>query len=241
MEYSSFASCYDVLMKNAEYEKRAEYMLSLFSEFDRAPTLLLDLACGTGGFTAEFLKHGIDVIGADPSAEMLEIAAKKLPNALFLQQSAEELNLFGTVDGAVCCMDSVNHITDIRRVKKAFSRVSLFLEPQRLFVFDVNTVYKHKSLLADNAYVIEEDNVFCSWQNSTVGNLTDIMLDFFVEDNGVYIRSSDFFSERAYTVEQLEKALCETGFRVEAVFGDMTHKKPKKKEERIYFVARKVF
>lgn len=241
MEYSSFASCYDVLMKNAEYEKRAEYMLSLFSEFDRAPTLLLDLACGTGGFTAEFLKRGIDVIGADPSAEMLEIAAKKLPNALFLQQSAEELNLFGTVDGAVCCMDSVNHITDIRRVKKAFSRVSLFLEPQRLFVFDVNTVYKHKSLLADNAYVIEEDNVFCSWQNSTVGNLTDIMLDFFVEDNGVYIRSSDFFSERAYTVEQLEKALCETGFRVEAVFGDMTHTKPKKKEERIYFVARKVF
>lgn len=241
MEYSSFASCYDVLMKNAEYEKRAEYMLSLFSEFDRAPTLLLDLACGTGGFTAEFLKRGIDVIGADPSAEMLEIAAKKLPNALFLQQSAEELNLFGTVDGAVCCMDSVNHITDIRRVKKAFSRVSLFLEPQRLFVFDVNTVYKHKSLLADNAYVIEEDNVFCSWQNSTVGNLTDIMLDFFVEDNGVYIRSSDFFSERAYTVEQLEKALGETGFRVEAVFGDMTHTKPKKKEERIYFVARKVF
>ncbi len=241
MGYEAFANFYDQLMQNADYKKRTEYLLSIFRRFDKIPTLLLDLACGTGGFTEQFLKHGIDVIGVDASEDMLNNARERLPQCLLLNQRAEALDLYGTVDGAVCLMDSLNHITDYNDLKKAIARTALFLESERLFVFDLNTEYKHREILADNCFVIEQDGVFCAWQNSTDSNLTtEITLDFFIEQNGAYIRESDEFFERAYSKEQIEEALLDAGLELVAVFDDMTFDEPKTTSERLYYVARKI-
>ena len=131
MSYEAFASVYDVLMQDVDYKKRTEYLLKIFDRYDRKPTLLLDLACGTGSFAKEMLERGVDVIGVDASEEMLNIARENLPKCLLLNQRAEELDLYGTVDGAVCCLDSVNHITCYKKLQKAFKRLSLFLEKCR--------------------------------------------------------------------------------------------------------------
>ena len=241
MGYEAFSNVYDQLMQNVNYNKRTEYLLRIFKRFDKTPTLLLDLACGTGGFTEQFLKHGIDVIGVDASEDMLNVARERLPQCLLLNQRAEELDLYGTVDGAVCLMDSLNHITDYKDFKNAIARTALFLESGRLFVFDLNTEYKHKEILADNCFVIEQDGVFCAWQNSTNSKLkTDIMLDFFIEENGSYVRESDEFSERAYSSEHIESALREAGLELVAVFDDMTFNEPKSTSERLYYVTKKI-
>ena len=49
--YENFAAYYDKLNENVGYESRTEYICSLFNKFDKMPSLLLDLACGTGGFS----------------------------------------------------------------------------------------------------------------------------------------------------------------------------------------------
>ena len=241
MPYNHFAEYYDKLMQNVNYNKRANYVLSLFEKFDRKPTLLLDLACGTGEFSKRFSNMGIDVIGVDPSIEMLNIARQKLPNSLFLSQKAEELDLFGTVDGAVCLMDSLNHIINYNDFSKAIKNVALFLEKDRLFIFDVNTEYKHNELLSDNTFVIEDDNVFCTWQNYTEqNNLTEITLDFFeITKDGKYDRYCDEFSERAYSHNEILKALEKAKLELVSVFGDLTNNEPTKTEERVFYITRK--
>lgn len=244
--YSQFADFYDLLMSDVDYTARTAYLLKLFKKHGKNPTLLLDLACGTGAFSNEFARKNIEVIGVDASQEMLSCArensAKTGTDVLFLCQKAEELNLYGTVDGAVCCMDSVNHITDEKALKAAFQKVSLFLEKDCLFIFDVNTVYKHKEVLANNTFVIEEENLYCVWQNffKEKNLITDISLDFFVEENGVYERFSEDFSERAYTDEQLVSWLINCGFCVEAIYDDMTENEPNEFSERKIFVAKKI-
>lgn len=243
--YSAFAAVYDRLMFDVDYKKRADYLAGLFKKHDRMPKLMLDVACGTGGFSNEFAKMGIEVIGTDMSEEMLAAArnnsAECGTEVLFLCQKAEELDLYGTVDGAICCLDSLNHITDYKTLCTAISRVSLFLEKKRLFIFDVNTVFKHKNILADNTYVIEEDGVYCVWQNETDPEtlITDIMLDFFTEENGVYLRSGEEFSERAYTSEELENAISAAGLETVAVYADMTEKPLSPDTERAIYVTRK--
>ena len=243
--YSQFALVYDKLMQDVDYKGRTSYLLKLFEKFGKTPTLLLDVACGTGGFSNQFALKGIEVIGVDMSEEMLlaarENSAALATDVLFLCQKAEELDLYGTVDGAICCLDSVNHITDIKKLKKAFERVSLFLEENSLFIFDVNTLYKHEHILADNTFVIEEDDVFCVWQNEyDEKNLsTDITLDFFISDGEKYERFSEEFSEKAYTDDQLKELLEESGFTLEAVYGDMTELEPDENCERAIFIARK--
>ena len=79
------------------------------------------------------------------------------------------------------------------------------------------------------------------WQNSPRENdIVDISLDFFEEENGVYYRSSESFSERAYSDEQIREMLESAGFKVEAVYGDLTFDEPKKNEQRAIYVAKMV-
>ncbi len=247
MSYEKFASFYDALQTDVDYDARTEYLTEIFKKYDRLPTLLLDVACGTGGFSLCFAEKGIDVIGADPSPDMLGVAREKFANAgkdlLLLCQSAEDLDLYGTVDGAVCCLDSLNHIIDADEFKRSLARIALFLEPQRLFVFDVNTEFKHKNVLSGSTFATETDKVFCIWQNSECDEdgIVDISLDFFQKlDDGKYQRSSEDFSERAYCSEYIEKCIVDAGLETVAVLGDMSFDAPKETAQRIYYVTRRV-
>ena len=245
--YKDFALFYDRFTTDVDYQARTDYLCKIFKKYDRMPTLLLDMACGTGNFSREFAKCGVSVIGVDVSADMLAVAKGKNTadntDILYLCQSAEELELYGTVDGAVCCLDSINHITDYKKLQKAFKKISLFLEKDRLFIFDVNTLYKHKNVLGNNTFVLEDMDVFCVWQNEydSRKNTTYINIDFFKKDaNNKYDRYFESFAERAYTDEQLIKALTTAGLKVEAVLGENTFKAPNKTAERKIFVTRKV-
>ncbi len=242
MSYNAFSEFYDELMADAKYSERTEYILNLFKKFGGTPTLLLDLGCGSGEFTARFSKMGIETIGADPSEDMLNIARQKLPGGLFLNQSGEELDLYGTVDGAVSLMDSLNHITDYKELCRTISRVSLFLEPERLFIFDLNTEYKHREILGNNAFVFETEKLMCCWQNFTDEALkTDIYLDFFAENSdGLYRRESDEFSEKAYSPAEMEEALKNAGLEILAIYDDLSENPPKDNSERVYYITKKV-
>ena len=243
--YSEFAWVYDALMQDADYAARSRYLLSLFERFDRKPTLLLDLACGTGGFSNEMSAQGISVIGVDISPEMLSVAressAEQGQDILYLCQDASELDLYGTVDGAICCLDSLNHITDYEKFKAAIARVSLFLEPGRLFIFDMNTAYKHECVLGNRTIVKETDEVFCVWQNEykREERTTEISLDFFQEEDGAYYRSSEQFCERAYTDDEIATAISEAGLDLVVVFEEMTDTAPKDTTERAVYITRK--
>lgn len=246
MEYDIFSRFYDSLIGDVNYESSADFLCRVFEKYDRLPTLLLDVGCGTGGFSLCFAQKGIETIGADPSVLMLEIAQQKAKeknlDILFLNQSGQELDLYGTVDGVVACLDTVNHVTEKRELTKFFKKVSLFLEKDRLFVFDANTIYKHEAVLADNCFVFEKENVYCVWQNfyDKKSKITDISLDFFVNESDKYIREHEEFCERAYSDNELTKMLNKSGFKVLDILGENSFGKPKKTEERQIFVCRKV-
>ena len=67
--YCDFAYVYDILMQDVDYKARTEYLLKLFKKYGKKPTLLLDLACGTGSLSVEFSKMGFEVIGTDASPD----------------------------------------------------------------------------------------------------------------------------------------------------------------------------
>ena len=127
--YGLFSSFYDRLMSDMDYEGRAAYLLSLFARFrpEKPPDTLLDLACGSGGLSLPLAARGIDVIGVDGSDEMLARAREKADQAgmslLLLCQDMRELDLYGTVDGAVCVLDSLNHLCRTDDLAEAFRRL----------------------------------------------------------------------------------------------------------------------
>ncbi len=237
--YGFFAQVYDSLTKNVEYEKRAEYIFSLLKRNGTDSGIMLDLACGTGSLSKYFSDYGFDMILVDNSPDMLAEAKKKNPGALILCQDMTELDLYGTIDCAVCSLDSINHLTRISDVRKTFNKVSLFMNPGGVFVFDVNTVYKHRNILADNVFVYETDSSYCVWQNS-LNKKTDevsITLDIFTPENNLYKRHTESFGERAYDIGDIKKWLEYSGFGIRDIFGELTYEKAKADDQRVYFTA----
>ena len=241
--YDIFARYYDALTANVDYAGRAAYLAELLQRLGHAPGLTLDLACGTGSLTLELHKLGFDVYGVDGSIAMLSEAKDKAydldADVLFLYQKMQDLDLYGTVDTVVCSLDSINHLPGAEQVLETFKRVAFFMNDDGWFIFDVNTPYKHESVLGGNTFVYDLTDVYCVWQNkyNPQNKSVTISLDFFEKMGKTYTRSSERFAEQVYAPEEITAMLVEAGFDRIQVFGDMSFDAPKPDEQRLIFAA----
>lgn len=247
MSYGIFSEFYDALTANVSYDTVAQVLSSLLTRYGKGRGLLLDLASGTGSVSVRLAEKGYEVIGVDLSPEMLSEAQNKAysagQNILFLCQDMTKLDLYGTVDAAVCTLDGLCHLPDEESVSAALGKVSLFMNPGGVFLFDVNSVYKHRAVLGNNTFVYDTDEVYCVWQNTLLsdGVTVQMDLDFFepVSDAGDYVRQSERFTERAYPRETLEAMLKKAGFTVLDVFDGYSEKPAHNTSERLLFAVRK--
>ncbi len=247
MSYSSFAEVYDSLTINVDYKRRAEYIASILNDFNIADGLLLDLACGTGSLSIEFSKMGYEVIATDASPEMLMQAQEKAydreQSIMFLCQRMEETDLYGTVRAIVCALDSINHLESLEQLNKTFSVLKNFIDDGGIMIFDVNTLYKHQSVLANNTFIYDEKEVYCVWQNRLLNDnrTVNINLDFFIKRDDVYQRFNENFCETAFTDEEITAACEQNGFKVVKRYSDLSCGAPKEDTERTYYVIRREY
>lgn len=247
MSYGIFSEFYDALTANVSYDTVAQVLSSLLTRYGKGRGLLLDLACGTGSVSVRLAEKGYEVIGVDLSPEMLSEAQNKAysagQNILFLCQDMTKLDLYGTVDAAVCTLDGLCHLPDEDSLSATLQKVSLFMNPGGVFLFDVNSVYKHRAVLGNNTFVYDTDDVYCVWQNTLLsdGVTVQMDLDFFepISDAGDYVRQSERFTERAYPRETLEAMLKKAGFTVLDVFDGYSEKPAHDTSERLLFAVRK--
>lgn len=245
--YHSFSNFYDMLTKNISYRNRAEYFDMLIKMHGGKKNILLDLACGTGSLSEALSGMGYDVIGVDSSEEMLNAALdKKLEsgcNIQYLCQDMTDLDMFGTIDVTICALDSLNHLPDLAAIERTVQRVSLFCEPSGLFIFDINTPYKHRNILGNNTFVYDIDEVYCVWQNiyHTTDNRVDMSLDFFERrEDGSYLRYDDSFSEIAFDGSIIDGLLMRNGFEIAAKYDYDTVLPPRADSEKLVYAARKI-
>jgi len=242
--YSHFAEVYDKLTSNIPYRKRGEYFNAIIKQNRKPEGILVDLACGTGSLSEVMADLGYDVIGVDSSGEMLCEAMNKRYDSgkdiMYLNQDMTKLDLYGTMDICICALDSINHICDIKKVATIFEKVSLFLHPEGLFIFDVNTVYKHQNVLANNIFVYDYDEVYCVWQNALEeNNIVDITLDLFSKnEDGSYNKYCEQFNERAYTHDEILGFINNTNLELVDFYAEDTFDKPIETTERIIYVVK---
>ncbi len=245
--YDFLAGCYDRLTYDVHYSVWADYIEKHFAKRPLPGKTVLDLACGTGSLTRELALRGYEMIGVDQSPEMLAEAAEKnrgiAPVApIFLCQPMEHLDLYGTIDACVCCLDSVNYVTEPKKLAQAFARVHLFLMPGGLFLFDINTPEKLESL-DGQVFLDETEDTYCVWRAefSHRSRICSYFMDLFRldEKTGQWNRGEELHRERAYTTAELTAMLEEAGFHEIKLFGELKMRPPKPSEMRIFFTARK--
>lgn len=242
--YSALAPYYDEFNRDVPYDGILRFYKRLFARAGVSPRLVLDLACGTGSMSIRLAAAGYEVIAADASSQMLSIAyARPVPPdavaPVYLCQRMERLDLYGTVDAAVCCLDGVGYVTNPATLARAFSRVRLFMNPGGVFIFDVNSAYRLRHL-NEEAFTRECDRAFCVYQ-ADFSEKTQVLtytLDLFEREGRLYRRSTEYHRERAYEAQTLTDMLLEAGFSSVEQFGDCREAPPEPEEGRIFFLAK---
>lgn len=243
--YTAVAALYDRLNGPEIYERFASRICRVLRQKGIGEGLVLELACGTGTLARALSLAGYEMICCDSSVEMLSVAREKCQDLpvppVFICQDMRQLDLYGTVRAAVCCLDSLNYLTDMESLRAAVEGVSLFLEPGGVFVFDVKSRDMFKQM-AGQCSVYEDDDCYCAWQYGFDGrsgrgeHLVDI---FFRQEDGSYVRHQELHEQRAYSRAQLERVLEEAGFALEGVYQDLSFRRATTEQGRLLFAARK--
>lgn len=248
--YTSFAAVYDLFMDNIPYEEWSRYLISLLKERGVNDGLVLDLGCGTGSLTELLAASGYDMIGVDNAEDMLEIAMeKKLESGrdiLYLLQDMREFELYGTVAAVVSICDSMNYILEYEELVQVFSLVNNYLDPNGVFIFDLNTEYKYRNILGESTIAENREESSFIWDNyfDEESRINEYDLTLFIQEGGktgeapLYRKYEETHYQRAYSMEEVKQALEEAGMVFEACYDAFTKDAPRPDSDRIYIVAR---
>ena len=240
-QYNDFAYIYDRLMRqDIDYGRWCDYIENLFAAYDSTPDTICELACGTGNITAGLAARGYDVTGVDLSADMLAVAAEKLPGTRLMCTDMSRFRAAERYDAFLCMIDGINYVIVPEALRNTFKNVKEGLAEGGVFIFDISTRYKLQNILGNETYIHSEYDIFYSWQNEYYAkyNLSDMLLNFFVREGDTYRRFEERHLQRGWSEAQLRKMLKNAGFTKVDVYDELTQDAPHTESERIVFVCR---
>ena len=223
MAYNEFAYFYDEFNGEADYDALYAHIHAKLKEHGIHDGILADLGCGTGELTLMLTQAGYDMIGIDQSEEMLCVVRDKAEQLglsgklLLLRQDLLKLDLYGTIRAAVSTFDTFNHIPDL---DTAIANAGFFMEKGGVFLFDMNTPYKHRNVLGDNRRV-------------------EITVDIDYHETGEHFHEQ--FCEYTYDLGTIRTALEKHGFALESVCDGETFGPLTEESQRYFFCAVKQY
>ena len=243
--YGEFARVYDMFQDNVDYEAWGRWLKQQLASRGITDGLVLELGCGTGTMTELLAEAGYDMIGVDNSEEMLAEAMEKRVESghdiLYLLQNMQEFELYGTVRAVVSVCDSMNYITEEEDLEHVFSLVNNYLDPQGIFLFDMNTIYKYQTMIGDTTIAENRDEGSFIWENSydeeTGINTYELTL-FIPREDGLYEKDEELHYQRAYSLEKIRELIEKAGLTFVAVYDAYTLDPPREDSERLTFVVR---
>lgn len=240
--YRDFARVYDEFMDQTPYDEWLLNILNIFKEYKiDKDAQVLDLGCGTGKMARKLAREGYQVTAVDNSMDMLEIAASEEDDhILYVLQDMVSLELPQQVDAAVSICDCMNYILEEEDLKEAFRRVREFLKEDGVFVFDMNSHYKYKEILACNTLAEDREDASFIWDNfyDEEERINEYQLSLFIQnEQGTYNKYEELHLQKAYEQEEVVSFLYEAGFSSVCVLDAETMDEVKEDTQRLYYIA----
>lgn len=241
-EFTVIPKFYDELMSRVPYKTWVRYIQEILDRLKYKPKTVLELACGTGTVSMLLEDLGYQVQGVDCSEGMICEAKNKASQrgykAQFFVENLVNLDLEEkNFDLEVCLFDSLNYILNPSDLQEALNRAARHLHAGGYFIFDINTVYA----LAAELFTQEDLNPDAEpqyiWKSrfDPESRISEVNMDFHY--HGKDYKETHY--ERAYELDEIEWMLKKAGFHVEAIYDAYSFRKPFKRSDRVFFVARR--
>lgn len=119
VNYDTIAEVYDRRYERSDYST----ILRLLLDFVRGGKRLLEIGCGTGQWLSELTKAGYDVVGLDPSRNMLKTATEKSRQPELILGCAESVPFGTSTIDRLFCINALHHFSQKERFMTEARRV----------------------------------------------------------------------------------------------------------------------
>ena len=237
--YVHLAEWFEYLNDDCGYEKWSQYLIAKLRPFSLQTGL--DVGCGGGWFTREFVRAGYSMTGMDVSAEMLNFAQEKA-----FKEGARGEYLLGDIssfrspkkyDFVTAINDCVNYLPK-NKLNAAFSCVKKALKKGGIFLFDVSSPRKFREKIANTVSMDDRDDVtYISFNKEETDGVTMDVTLFVKRPDGAYERLDETHRQFLYEKDEIVSALQANGFAVLQVEGHLGE--DVETSDRICFLAQK--
>lgn len=199
--------------------------------------LIVDLGCGSGLLAKILVQAQYRVLGIDISADMLEIAQSRVPEAEFQVASLFSVEI-PPCNAVTSIGECFNYLFDAdrntARLSHLFRRIHHALVPGGLLIFDVLEPGSIES--GTERGFTEGDGWIVLVEKEETGDVLTRRIITFRQAGEFYQRDEEIHRQQLYRPGELVRALEEVGFQVQTMrhYGDFSLPKA-----RIAFVARK--
>lgn len=224
--YKNFAEYYDKIYDNVDYKGESEFIKWAVDKHKICPNNhLIDVACGTGTH-AKKLIDSFKITGVDISPEMLKIARKKVPNAIFIQGDMKDLNIETKFDVITCIFSAIHYNRNIKELKGTLINFYNQLNSGGILIFDLSLNNNNwiEGLVSVDTVVEEDLKIARICQSKLKDGIFNANFVFLVKDHGKLDFDIDEHELGVFDVEDVTKLMNSIGFET-VIYADFTEKK----------------
>ncbi|MCK4499965.1 class I SAM-dependent methyltransferase [Candidatus Babeliales bacterium] len=246
--FQKYASCYDALYLDKNYQLEVDYIQSLIQKNSVNAKNILDLGCGTGKHAALLSEKGYDIQGIDLSNEMIELAKKNFASEKlsFSCSDMRDFKIDKKVDVILSLFHVMSYLTADDDLTKTFSSVNKHLKKDGIFIFDCwygpavlndKPTLRVKRLKKDDFEItrIAEPEMHAN------DNVVDVNYQIFIKDTQKKLIEDFKETHRMRYLfdNEIQKFLLDNGFNLILCEEWLTGKKPTKDSWGVTFICKK--
>lgn len=177
--YTDLSGYYDLMCVDIDYQAQSNAIRRLHQIFGNGGTTHLDLACGTGPHVRHFIDAGYTSSGLDINQPMLDIAAKRCPEAHFSLQDMGTFETNEPLDLITCFLYSIHYNDGIEKLTACIASAHRALNEGGVFSFNAVDKQRINNALSAKHTAQQADAMFsfCSgWHYSGQGERQSLRL-----------------------------------------------------------------
>ena len=210
------ARLYDALYESIDYEGHGQQVLELLQRHaQHTCESLLDVACGTG-MHLSFWAKTLSVEGLDIDADLLGIAAERVPEVALHLADMTRFDLGKQFDAVTCLFSSIGYVKTQERLAQALICMCSHVRPGGVLIIEPwipPELWNPGVVVAD---FVDNPDIKIARMNISgqEGNVSTLNFEYLVATENGFERFSERHELGLFTNEQVEEILRSQGFTV---------------------------